>query len=443
MRIVDHLKVNVTVKNPGTHLYNVLSNLQLAFLHGDYAALGRTLYMAATDKPKFDRLVKLANRHGINTYLNELDPSSISIDPQSKEPSLWKSFLKNAYMTKDSALGDFARKIYDWEDKIFKVARFGGKLDEAKARLGRELTDEEIRRVALEANEAYVDYDKPMTPLATSLDKNGIYPFLSYTYKATPMVARTIAKRPLRFAALQLGLSAIGGSILFNDADELARPDWGADKLNLFLAKQWISIGNGARLNLGRALPGMKFAAPEFGGFATGISNALSGKSTLGYDLSGKNDDMPDRALNILLEAAENYLPPLTVGRYGQGAVKIAAGRPPQNSYQQDMGMAELMMRALGVRKFNAAREIQRRLNSAERRLREKEEDYKGDRARLSQARAEYNELVVKIKAHAFAAGVRIDANGRVIGCATKKEDDGFSATTRKPVVFERFDPFE
>ncbi|MDR2035001.1 MAG: hypothetical protein LBP89_10340 [Helicobacteraceae bacterium] len=442
LEVVDHLKVNLTIKNPGTHLYNVLSNLQLAFLHGDYAALGKLLVKATTDKAEFDDLVKLANRNGINTYLNELDPRSIDIDPQTAQPSLWKSFLKNVYMTKGSATGEFARRIYDWEDKFFKVARFGDKIDEAKERLGRELTNEEIRDIALEANDAYVDYDKPMTPFARAIDKNGIFPFLNYTYKSTPMVARMIFKHPLRFAVLQFGLSAIGGSMLFNDDDDLARPDWAGDKWNLFGAKNYIPIGNGAYLNLGRALPGLKFAAPEFGGFVTGISHIASGQSTRGYDLSGKYDDAIDRATNIMLEASRNYLPSMTLGRYAQGAVKIAAGAELKENEPKSMGW--LAARALGIREFNPAREIQRNLNSAKNKLREDEEDYKNDRTRLLAARAEYAAKIKKIEEHAAAAGVKMDANGRAIGGSAKKEsDESFSAATKKPVVFKRFNPLK
>ncbi|MGP1560480.1 MAG: hypothetical protein ACTTIC_00135 [Helicobacteraceae bacterium] len=49
--IVDHIKTNVTVKNPPTHIYNVLSNVVLSYLNGDLPALLGVLKMQALEPP--------------------------------------------------------------------------------------------------------------------------------------------------------------------------------------------------------------------------------------------------------------------------------------------------------------------------------------------------------------------------------------------------------
>ena len=60
--IIDHIKVNVTVKNPFTHVYNFASNVMLSYLHGDEGAL---LKFAKLSKDERERYWKLGKKLGV------------------------------------------------------------------------------------------------------------------------------------------------------------------------------------------------------------------------------------------------------------------------------------------------------------------------------------------------------------------------------------------
>ena len=189
--LIDHIKVNVTVKNPFTHVYNVGSNLSLAYLHGDFGSLTKVMSMMVSDKAGFKALVQRANRLGLNSYLGEMEIAN-PLHNADKDHAVLK-ILKNMYLSKDSKLGDMARKAYDWEDKIFKLASFHRHLSEGM--------DEKMAMKL--AQESYVDYYTPLPGVVRMMDKSGLMPFLHYSDKSTPMVLRAIAKNPRRCMIFQ------------------------------------------------------------------------------------------------------------------------------------------------------------------------------------------------------------------------------------------------
>ena len=193
--IIDHIKVNMTVKNPVTHLYNVGSNTMLVGLHGHTIALGETLLLRATDKAAFDALVKDANKYGLNSNLMDIEVRD-SIKEPTKNPiaALWHEI----YMSQGSKVGDKVREIYEWEDKIFKLAAFKEKTEAYTKKYGEEPTPKEKRAMMDEANAEYIDYSTPMPPIFRALDKSGLMPFFHYQLKAAPMVVKAAAKHPLR-----------------------------------------------------------------------------------------------------------------------------------------------------------------------------------------------------------------------------------------------------
>ncbi|WP_294967115.1 hypothetical protein, partial [Sulfurimonas sp.] len=359
--IIDHIKVNVTVKNPFTHLYNVGSNVMLAFMRGDMTSFVRILNMAATDKKRFSELVKKANKYGLNSYLGEMenmDTLGIGKDP------IMVTILKNAYLSKGSKTGDTARRMYDWEDKIFKLANFYNQIKKG--------IDE--KRAFKLANEAYVDYTTPLPGAVRNLDKSGLMPFIHYSYKSTPMVLKTIAKHPFRFAMLQAAMIGTGASSWLgdNERENLYKPKWASSGFipNVLGAKSWVDLGSGWYLNAGRLVPGMRFDGfdtLEFsGGFVGGTIKMLGGKTPLDYNIDGKYDDVPTKITKRILEMAKNYLPPLTFGRYGQRIVGKATGLyDPKNYYDEPMGYDEMLIRGAGVRHFNEKKELQSKVRAA------------------------------------------------------------------------------
>jgi hypothetical protein len=368
--LVDHIKVNVTVKNPTTHLYNFGSNFLLSYLHGDMIALGRVLNMKATNKARWDSLMKRAHEQGIVSHLGDMEDIFRMPNLDKKEP-MSVTILKNIYMAKGSKSGEFMRNAYGWGDLIFKIAHFD--------RLTKMGVSDSVAAKA--AKEAYVDYSKPLPGLVKGLDKSGIVPFLGYTYRSTPMVLKTIAKHPFKFAVMQAALIGAGGSAWLGDNDRknAYKPKWAGNKwyTNAFGIDSWIRVNDGWYVNAGRLVPAFRldgFDSLEFqGGFLMGIGNILSGKTPLGYKISKESDSTSSKIFARAKEAAKNYLPPLTLGRYLQQTVGYFSGLDvPKNYYNEDMKPAEIYSRAFGARRFNEKQEAKAKVTSIKNKYDEK-----------------------------------------------------------------------
>ena len=216
----------------------------------------------------------------------------------------------------------------------------------------------------------YVDYSAPLPPIVRRLDRNGVFPFSHYVWKSTPRVAKMIAKNPMKFALLQYALLESGAS-LFSDDDNFEKPTWAGDNgfagitkyipSNLFGAKQWVQMEDDEFLNLGRALPGMRMGGLAFdGGFVGSFLSIAQGRDPLWRSkIYEESDNTLQAVFKSLQKFAENYAPPMTLGRYAQRAVKKATGfKPPKNSYGEELGWDEFGYRIVGVRKFNREKEI-------------------------------------------------------------------------------------
>lgn len=261
-------------------------------------------------------------------------------------------------MSGDSKTGKAVRKLYDWEDKIFKVASFYRLLEEG-------IPEAQAYKKAMEV---YVDYTTPKPAALAVLDKSGLMPFLHYQYKATPATAKVMLHNPLRTVIMGTGVVALNMSAFQNDAEESFTSKWANDKLNLFGIQEWYEVSDGWFMNTGRMIPGTKFEF-DLGGFVKGALNIVGGKTPLGYNINGKYDDNWDKIYKRGLVLAENYTPPLVTGRYGQRLVHIGLGElglvePKKNYYKEDMTVGELGLRALGVRKFNKKSEVNTALRS-------------------------------------------------------------------------------
>lgn len=364
--LVDHIKANLTIKNPPTHLFNILSNLNIAFVNGDMTALGKVTSMYLRDREAFNNLVELARENGLNTQLTYLDDLVLKGEFEKTEsPMFFVRALKSLYMAEGTKLGDFARKAYEWEDAIFKVANFQRNLDAGMS----------PREAMKEANYTYVDYTTPIPPFLKSLDRYGIYPFLHYVIKSTPAMARTILKsktNTFRWMTMQFALYGLGWSV-FNDDDDKYKPKWAADDVNMFSAKKWGEISDGWFLNVGRAIPAMKLTGLDLSqdflglssGFVQSLYNILINKTPLGYPISDKYDSNTEIIAKKLLTAAETFLPPITMGRYAIRGARIIGGDDSiKNHYNEPLTLTELFLRAFGVRHFNKDKELKYKHNA-------------------------------------------------------------------------------
>lgn len=399
--VIDHIKVNVTVKNPATHLYNIASNTIMAFLHGDLASVSRFLTMGKEGRAA---LVAEAKKYGLNSSLDDFEAKFVLDD--AKRPNIVATILKNAYMSKGSKVGDAMRKAYAFEDEMFKLAAFDKNMREMRAELGRPLNDDEKRAAFMEASAAYVDYDTPLPAGIRIADKSGFFPFLHYTYKSTPVVAKTIAKHPFRAALLVSAMAALGASAIFNDDDDVLKPEWAANQFNLLGAKEWVSLGNGWHFNAGRLVPGVKLGHIDFsGGFVGGILDILQGETPLGHKIGSKYDTPAETVGKRGLALAENYAPPLTFGRYGQRTVRTAAGKPKKNaSTGENTTLPEVYAQAAGVRKFDGAKEVQKKAKTLQNKYKHEIKDGESE----MDAGAEYGKAALDLQSEAFESGVAV-----------------------------------
>ena len=386
-KLIDHIKVNVTVKNPFTHLYNFGSNMALAFLHGEFNEAIKTTAAWVSGSRQFKKWEDLANSLGLDSHLNDLEGL---VRPLQRDAggSILTRALKNAYMAEGSLLGDKARYLYSMEDKVFKIARFKKNLELIAKDRGFDVNDfskfsaDELKAAMKDAQYSYVDYSTHFNGSLKIMDKTGVWPFMHYTVKSTPMVVKAALKRPDRFLMMQAVLAFGGGSAWLgadNEQDNLAKPEWAESGWlpNLVGVKSWMRIGGTDwYFNSGRLVPGFRFDGfdkLEFtGGFPVGIWNIANGKSTLGYKIEGEEDSVAEKITKRVLELTKSYFPPISpLGRYGQqlGAQATAdvmgLDVAPKDYNKDDLGYGGIMARGVGVRRFDKAKEYGKELKKA------------------------------------------------------------------------------
>lgn len=267
------------------------------------------------------------------------------------------------------------------EDKVFKIARFKKNLEIIAKDKGFDVTDfskfsaDELKAAMKDAQYSYVDYSTHFNGTLKMFDKTGVWPFLHYTVKSTPMVLKAALKRPDRFLMMQAVLAFFGGSAWLgadNERDNLAKPEWAESGVlaNLVGVKSWMELFNtGWYFNSGRLVPSFRFDGfdkLEFsGGFVAGVLNIANGKSTLGYKIESDDDPNVIKITKRLLELTKSYFPPLSpLGRYGQqlGAQAVAditgADIAPKDYNKDELGFTGIMLRGAGVRRFNKEKRV-------------------------------------------------------------------------------------
>lgn len=420
-KLIDHIKVNVTVKNPFTHLYNFGSNMALAFLHGDFNEAVKTTAAWVSGSRQFKKWENLANSLGLDSHLSDLEGLVRPLQRGTGGNILTKA-LKNAYMAEGSYLGDKARYLYSMEDKVFKIARFKKNLELIAKDKGFDVNDfskfsaDELKAAMKDAQYSYVDYSTHFNGTLKLLDKSGVQPFLHYAVKSTPMVVKAALKRPDRFLMMQAVLAYGGGSAWLgadNENDNLAKPEWAESGAlpNLVGVKSWMRVGNTDwYFNSGRLVPGFRFDGfdkLEFnGGFVGGAINIASGKSTLGYKIEGEEDSATEKLTKRMLELTKSYFPPISpLGRYGQqlGAQATAdvtgLDVAPKDYNKDDLGYGGIMARGVGVRRFDKKKEYGKELKKARKEYEQfvpvKVPDSK-DKEKVEKAKA-HNEKIAKL----------------------------------------------
>jgi len=224
-------KLNKTARNPVVHMNNIMSNLVLM----DMADIRmRDLYRAIVAMKDKTQEYKDAQEHGAfgsNFVLHEikqnvLDPILQEIMNQSRAEKGWSENIAEHYLgTQAAGLGRILDaivkgttkldrgmlNIYQLEDEIFRMATYMRRLS-----LG-----DSPKHAARVAREQFIDYDirAPWVNAARST----VLPFVAYTYRAVPLLAKTIAERPwklAKYATIAYMVNALGYAFEPGDEDE-------------------------------------------------------------------------------------------------------------------------------------------------------------------------------------------------------------------------------
>jgi len=345
VKSVQHIKTNMTVKNAGTHLYNVLSNAYITYLDGHTTQLAHVL----SDKKYYDTLKSEVMQYGLDSMLDDMEHQFFKQHNPNDGP-LMKLF-KNAYLAAGSTLGNAARKAYEFEDVAFKLAAYAKRreaLQFAKFLEQREdlrdlgvindmynahkykdeiaaieLSDAEKEAAFKEVDSIYVNYSTPLPKGVAALDRSGIMPFMHYSWKATPIFLKLMAKHPFKVAALHVALAAMGASMLIGETDERDQvtPEWMNDGINILGVDNYKEVNDGEYLNIGRSVPAMRFINQSPVSILLGMDGGIlsnvvgittTGVNNKGWSVDGRmSDTAVQRLANRTSAISEVVMPPL------------------------------------------------------------------------------------------------------------------------------------
>lgn len=389
--IVSHLKMNLTAKNPATHVYNFASNLGIAAIKGDLRVLYGTLKMFANEKTRaqYRAWERLAQENGLSVNMDAIDMAGRNgVVEKDKGKLAWlKRGAKELYMAQGTVLGDVIRAGYNFEDAVFKIAHFrrimekeGFDISKVGDAAYKKSFEGKLSAAMKNANYEYVDYATGWNKFAKGLDKYGVYPFVQYAWKSTPMILRTIAKNPIK-ASLMIGAIGAGKGLTIQNRDEKnnLKPDWAQNGLvtNLFGADAWVRLfGSEYYFNLGRLIPAIRLnelGGLKDGGFHKTFWNLLNGKTGLGYDYVKKDAPISEKAMKFAEELSKAFMPAGTYGRYGVNSAKLtwnaiadmlnlSEGRKfsvIKDSAGNDLNFGLVVARALGVRELPIQKGLQ------------------------------------------------------------------------------------
>ncbi|TPN11739.1 LPD5 domain-containing protein [Mesorhizobium sp. B2-1-2] len=199
--LLSQWKLNKTSRSPVVHMNNVMSNMVLMDMND---VRMQDLQAGLRSFISKDKHWQDANEHGVfgadmmtqEIRDNVLKPILDEIEKQGQDGT------QNSFLARAGVLGKFADRLwtlaktadrkmidlYRVEDDVFRLASY-------RAGIAR---GESPEHAAAAAREQFLDYDirAPWVNAA----RNSLLPFISYTYRAVPLIARAMATRPWKLA---------------------------------------------------------------------------------------------------------------------------------------------------------------------------------------------------------------------------------------------------
>lgn len=222
--LLSQWKLNKTARSPVVHMNNVVSNflfmdmadVRMQDLHAGVKAFaegeGNADYDEAFANGAFggDAMTQEIRNNILKPLLDEMTATAeaVSTDPKSRIDALGMVAQKIFGYAKwaDEKMID----AYRMEDEIFRMASY----------MRRRSLGDTPKQAADFARQQFIDYDirAPWVNMA----RNSVLPFISYTYRAAPLVAKAMAHHPWKLAKYAMIAQAVNmlGYMLTGDDDE-------------------------------------------------------------------------------------------------------------------------------------------------------------------------------------------------------------------------------
>jgi hypothetical protein len=332
--LLTQWKLNKTARSPVVHMNNIMSNAILMDL-ADVRAVD--LVRGIRSMLKKDEHYQEAMKNGafgsdmvaVEIRRNTLEPilEELQRDLQGNTDSLQLRFgvvgkVMGAIWSGAKAFDRGMTNTYQLEDEVFRMATYM-----RKRSLGLDPTE-----AALEARDQFLNYDirAPWVNAA----RRSVLPFISYTYRAVPVIAQSVALRPwklAKYATVAYVANALAYALTGGDEEEerrsmreheqgaswigapkMLRAPWQDDNGNpVFLdIRRWIPAGDVFDMNQGQsAIPvpaWLQFGGPIMLAFEFTLNKqAFTGKEIT----NDKTDDIWDKTSKVADWAWKSWMP--------------------------------------------------------------------------------------------------------------------------------------
>ena len=400
--LLNFWKISKTALSPGVHTNNVMSN----FIMADFADVGvrdivrslETMVRAkrgdADAKALLDRYDESGGELG-SFALNELNKDTLEplLDELRKELGRAEggevgSLVKASQIVHLMAQGQFREawekagstkgflvskgaveamiRMYQAEDTVFRLAAFQKALAEGK-------TDQEAGKVA---RESFLDYNINAPWIQNA--RATFLPFIAFSYRAIPMLLRTAAEKPWKFAkyfAAAGGLNALAYAMLGLGAEDEERerrmlPDeksgkiWGvfprllrmpwndANGSPVFLdIRRWIPVGDVLDMNQNHAAIGWPQTLFPGGPIVMMGEVALNTKAFDGKAITADTDTATEKAGKMADYLWKAFMPnfPGLPFTYSTDAL-VNAGKGKTDAFGREQSLPQAAASAAGVK---------------------------------------------------------------------------------------------
>ncbi len=431
-----------TSLNPVVHMNNVMSNVVLYDLvDGQYKHLGsagKDFFNAFTplgNKTKSEDF-KMAEKLGVfNADMMKRELTDFEVDTYKKYmkigaqnddkllDNMWESTKKHAGKTP-------LDKLYSAEDGVFRLALFKDHLAK-NVREGITPTDDQYAEAAAFARKYMLDYE--IDAPAVELMRETAMPFISYTYRAAPIVAETVMKRPWKIAKWGLILNAANDLAADDEEYRTERKRYeelnmGFDVLGIPGANTMIKLPNEKYLDVSRwipagdvfstsqqgfSVPGLPAPLQPSGGAIGGIAKAVTGFDTFTQQMepgvgSGVMEDELKARANII---GKEFLPFFHQGFSIYNAYQANGKRHPT---KDDKSLNEALLGAIGIKvktydeqkmKMRVNYKYQNKISSLNKKINRMARDRAGGRVDNDKYKAEMTRLKKELKRISKEAG--------------------------------------